>query len=80
MVHKAAHFLLSPTEIFHKLFGWISNHGSSQKDGYDSDNDVVVPTAMLGDVDPTPTERQTMFHHSLNTDARTCQDVITELG
>lgn len=41
---------------------------------------VSVPTDTLSENDPTPRERQTSFYHSLNTDARTCQDVITELG
>ncbi|XP_026660856.2 uncharacterized protein LOC103708190 isoform X2 [Phoenix dactylifera] len=78
--HKAAHFILSPSEVRQRLFGWFSSHESSGRDNYDSDTDVPVQTATLGDADPTPTERQTTFHQSLNTDARTCQDVISELG
>ncbi|KAJ6796660.1 uncharacterized protein M6B38_201985 [Iris pallida] len=73
-VHKATHFLLSPSEVCRKFFGWFSSDGNSSGD------EVTVPTATLGDAEPTPTERQTRFHQSLNTDARTCQDVITELG
>ncbi|KAA8542681.1 hypothetical protein F0562_023820 [Nyssa sinensis] len=38
------------------------------------------PLLPSGTADPTPTERNTSFHQSLNTDARTCQDVITEFG
>ncbi|XP_020571871.1 uncharacterized protein LOC110018777 [Phalaenopsis equestris] len=68
--HKAVHFLLSPSEVYQKLLGSLSSH----------DFDVPVPTSTLADVDPTPTERRTSFRRSLNTDARTCQDVITELG
>lgn len=81
MVHNAAHFVLSPSAIFSKIFGSSSNNRASvKKDDYESDDEVPVPTATLGNADPAPTERQIRFHHSLNTDARTCQDVITELG
>lgn len=66
--------------MLQRLFGWFSSHESSGRDNYDSDTDVAVQTATLGDADPAPTERQTTFHQSLNTDARTCQDVISELG
>lgn len=38
-----------------------------------------VSTSVLGEDEPAPTERKITFH-PLNTDARTCQDVITELG
>ncbi|KAL9683774.1 hypothetical protein QQ045_021199 [Rhodiola kirilowii] len=38
-----------------------------------------VPIATLGNNDSSPTERRTNFQ-SMNTDARTCKDVITELG
>lgn len=41
---------------------------------------VSIPVDTLSENDPTPKERQTSFYHSLNIDARTCQDVITELG
>ncbi|KAG1346998.1 lipase 3 [Cocos nucifera] len=78
--HKAAHFILSPSEVCQRLFGWFSSHESSGRVNYDSDTDVAVQTATLSDADPAPTERQTTLHQSLNTDARTCQDVISELG
>ncbi|XP_048329533.1 uncharacterized protein LOC107418873 isoform X2 [Ziziphus jujuba] len=70
IVRKAAHFLLSPSKTFRALVRCYSHRGVEDS----------VPTATLGDNDPTPTERSTTFHQSLNTDARTCQDVITELG
>lgn len=76
IVHKVAHFLLSPSKAFRILVGWYSSHESVGKE----DNGDSVPTATLGDNDPSPTEQRTSFHQSLNTDARTCQDVITELG
>ncbi|KAL5052580.1 hypothetical protein RYX36_033262 [Vicia faba] len=80
IVHKAVYLLLSPSEAFGKLSRLFSSHERSIED---DDNVVVnasVSTAMLGDDDPTPTERNTDFRQSFSTDARTCQDVITELG
>ncbi|GJM94233.1 hypothetical protein PR202_ga10863 [Eleusine coracana subsp. coracana] len=41
---------------------------------------VDVPTANVGSEDPVPAEKKTVYRHSLNTDSRTCEDVITELG
>ena len=79
IVHKAAHSVLSPSETFKALFGWLSSHNSGPGDTA-GDFDATVSTATLGDDDPTPTETNTTFHQSLNTDARTCRDVITELG
>ncbi|GAV58814.1 Abhydro_lipase domain-containing protein [Cephalotus follicularis] len=78
--HKAAHFLLSPLEAFHVLFRWFSSESSGTKNYHAGDTIAAVPTATLGQDDPAIIERETTFHQSLNTDARTCQDVITELG
>ncbi|KAG8654313.1 hypothetical protein MANES_05G138900v8 [Manihot esculenta] len=77
--HKAAHFLLSPSEVKRVLYRWFSSQSRGNEDTYGL-SDACVPTATLGENDPTLTERKTTFHQSLNTDARTCQDVITELG
>lgn len=78
--HKATSLLLSPSEIWRVLFGWFSFHGSDGGDDHTYDLDVPVQTATLGDIDPATSTRQATFHQSMNTDARTCQDVITELG
>ncbi|KAL6973549.1 hypothetical protein U1Q18_027735 [Sarracenia purpurea var. burkii] len=80
IVHKAAHCFFSPSESFKALFGWFSSHSSGRKDTAVGDLDTTVSTATVGEDDPTPTESKTTFHQSLNTDARTCRDVITELG
>lgn len=77
--HKAAHLVLSPSEAFWILFRWFSSHESGIKQDHDGVEDSIS-TATIGGNDPTPTERKANFHQSLNTDARTCQDVITELG
>ncbi|KAF5201630.1 Lipase member k [Thalictrum thalictroides] len=78
--HKAAHCILSPLETSRVLFRWFSSDESKNMESPDDGLDASVPTATLGENDPAPTERQTTFHQSLNTDARTCRDVITELG
>ncbi|XP_058091374.1 uncharacterized protein LOC131237557 isoform X2 [Magnolia sinica] len=80
VVHSAAHYLLSPLETCRTIFRWFSSHDSYNSDIAASDLDASVPTATLGDADPTPTERQAPIHQAMNTDDRTCHDVITELG
>ncbi|XP_057422297.1 uncharacterized protein LOC130716117 isoform X2 [Lotus japonicus] len=80
MVHKAVHLLLSPSEAFAALHRLFSSHERSVIDDNDGAEDASISTATLGENDPTPTERNTNYRQSLNTDARTCQDVITELG
>ncbi|KAF7036438.1 hypothetical protein CFC21_047103 [Triticum aestivum] len=75
VVHKGAHYVLSPSEVWQKLFWWI--HGNRVGN---SSPAVDVPTANIGSDNPVPTERKTVYRHALNTDSRTCEDVITELG
>ncbi|KAK3017783.1 hypothetical protein RJ639_003413 [Escallonia herrerae] len=77
VVHKAARCLLSPLDTFRTLLRWFSSRRSSTKYG---GLDASVATTTLAENDPTPTERKTSYQHSMNTDARTCRDVITELG
>ncbi|XP_074590623.1 uncharacterized protein LOC141846480 [Curcuma longa] len=80
IAHKAAHLFLSPSEVCRKVFAlFLSNRGAAI-DSHDGNIDTIIPTAIVGDTDPTPTQRGRTLHYSLNTDARTCQDVITELG
>jgi hypothetical protein len=74
IVHQGVHYVLSPSEVWQKLFCWI--HGSGRGSNYVVD----VPTANVGSDNPAPTEKKTVYRHSLNTDSRTCEDVITELG
>ncbi|KAK9996421.1 hypothetical protein SO802_021107 [Lithocarpus litseifolius] len=80
VVHKAAHFILSPSEAFRKLFRWVSYYIGRTKEIHGNVVEVPVTTDTLGENDPAPTEQNMTFYQSLNTDARTCQDVITELG
>lgn len=60
--------------MWQNLFCWINGSG------HDTSSAVDVSTANVGSDNPVPTERKTMYRHSLNTDSRTCEDVITELG
>lgn len=80
VVHKVAHFFLSPLEALRKLLRWLSSSNVGPRENHGSASEASVSTATLGENDPIPIERNTAFHQSLNTDARTCQDVITELG
>ncbi|KAJ7973899.1 Lipase [Quillaja saponaria] len=80
VVHKAAHFLLSPSEALRMLYSLFSSHGGGTIDDDNCNMGASVSTATLGEDDSSVTERNTTFQKSLNTDARTCQDVITELG
>lgn len=80
IVHKGLHLLLSPSEAFGTLFRLVSSHGRGVEDDNNGVENASISTATHGENDPTPTERNTSFCQSLNTDARTCQDVITELG
>jgi hypothetical protein len=79
-VQKVAHFILSPTEAGNKVYSWLYPHESRDDEGSDSDTEIPVPTATVGSANPIPTQRQIAFPHYLNTDSRTCEDVINELG
>lgn len=63
-----------------KVVKWFFSYMSGREDVSADGSGVSVPVDTLSENDPTPKERQTSFYHSLNIDARTCQDVITELG
>ncbi|CAL0312456.1 unnamed protein product [Lupinus luteus] len=80
VVHKAIHLLLSPSEAFETLKRLFSSHESGSKDEHGEIEDTSISTATLGENDPTPTTRTISFRQPLNTDARTCQDVITDIG
>lgn len=78
--HKAAHFILSPSTAFRIVRQWFSSDSGNKDTDDDDVYDTDVQTATLGESDPAVTEKPSTFHQSMNTDARTCQDVITELG
>ncbi|CAH9082629.1 unnamed protein product [Cuscuta europaea] len=78
--HKAAHCALSPFDTLREVMKWFSSDSSECRNAPSDGVAVSVTTNTLSDNDPAPGERKTSFYHSLNTDARTCKDVITELG
>ncbi|WOG93765.1 hypothetical protein DCAR_0313052 [Daucus carota subsp. sativus] len=77
-IHKAACYFLSPLETSEMLISWFSS--SSIKHIPDDASEVLVQTATLADTDPALKERTVVPLYSLNTDGRTCREVITELG
>ncbi|CAM8926846.1 unnamed protein product [Rhodiola kirilowii] len=76
---KAAHVILSPSEAFKFLFRPYFHQQPAYDERSVGESVASVPIATLGNNDSSPTERRTNFQ-SMNTDARTCKDVITELG
>ena len=77
-IHKAARYILSPLETSEMLLSWFSS--STIKHISDDASEVLVQTATLADTDPALKERTVIPLHPLNTDGRTCREVITELG
>lgn len=80
IVHKAVHCILAPRDAFRRSVRWFSSQRKDDNEIPDDNLSNIVSTAVLSSNDPTPAERKTTFHGSINTDARTCRDVITELG
>lgn len=87
-IHKVTSCLLSPMNTLRTVLRWSSPGFMGDAHSDDPTASVAtstlgedyVATATLGEDDPTPTERKTRLNNSLNTDGRTCEDVITELG
>lgn len=80
IVHKATRRLLAPLDTLRAVFRWSISPGNGSG-SYPADSPVVsVTTSTLSESDPAVTEKKIIVRNSLNTDARTCQDVITELG
>ncbi|KAI3820960.1 hypothetical protein L1987_08516 [Smallanthus sonchifolius] len=82
VIHYATRCLLSPLDSLRMLLRCSSSSSSSSGtlEIPSNNSDAIVPTATLADSDPTPTQKKTNLSSTLNTDARTCRDVITELG
>ncbi|KAL8216084.1 hypothetical protein R6Q57_022921 [Mikania cordata] len=82
VLHHVIRCILSPLDSLRMLLRWSSSSSSSSGAAkiHSKDSDAIVPTATLADSNPTPTEKKTNLSRTLNTDARTCRDVITELG
>ncbi|CAN0916069.1 Gastric triacylglycerol lipase [Linum grandiflorum] len=78
--HKATRFFLSPTKVLKAVYQWVFYDNYTREDIHSDVLNTNVPATTLGDDDPAPKERKATTQGALNTDARTCQDVITELG
>ena len=73
IVRNYIYYCLSPFQTFKRLLRWLFLSDSN------SVADDVVDTATLGDSNPAP-QKQVKNGRTLNTDGRTCEDVITSLG
>nr|GEX01985.1 AB-hydrolase lipase domain, alpha/beta hydrolase fold protein [Tanacetum cinerariifolium] len=79
VIHYAVRCLISPLDTLKSLLRWSSSPSGTRKTD-SNDSDAIVATTTLANPDPTPAERKSNLSKRLNTDARTCKDVITELG
>ncbi|CAH1428219.1 unnamed protein product [Lactuca virosa] len=77
-IHHAAHCVLHPLDSLMMLLRWSSSNGVGKIPRNDSG--TSVSTATLADTDPTPTVKKSNLSTRLNTDSRTCRDVITGEG
>lgn len=75
MVRNIVHQVLSPFETLREFLHWAFFRDTS----YNDDTDIGH-MATLGDSDPHPHKQKQVPHQPLNTDNRTCQDMIGSLG
>lgn len=73
VVRNYIYYCLSPFQTFKRLVRWTFISDSNPV------ADDIVDTATLGDSNPAP-QKQVKNGQTLNTDGRTCEDVITSLG
>ncbi|KAJ7542402.1 hypothetical protein O6H91_10G104600 [Diphasiastrum complanatum] len=71
-MHKVLHHIISPLETLKLLVKRFLFKEPAQV--------LETTTTILGNSDPSPTWRQPRSDQPLNTDARTCEDMITDLG
>uniref|UniRef100_UPI001CB939F3 gastric triacylglycerol lipase-like n=1 Tax=Erigeron canadensis TaxID=72917 RepID=UPI001CB939F3 len=79
IIHRVARCVFSPLDSIRMLLRWSSS-ASGTKNNQSDDSTPIVATATLADSNPAPTEKKSNLSSRLNIDARTCRDVITELG
>lgn len=77
VVRRFIQICFSPLAILNLIFNKFKSNRSVE----DDDDNVVVTgtTSLLGDSDPTP-HKQVRREQALNTDGRTCEDIISSLG
>lgn len=75
VVRNIVHHVLSPFKTLREFIHWAFFRDTS----YNDDTDVAH-MATLGDSDPHPQKQKQVPQQPLNTDNRTCQDIITSVG
>lgn len=75
VVRSLVHHVLSPFKTLREFLYWAFFRDTS----YNDDTDLA-DMATLGNSDPDAPKQKQVPHHPLNTDNRTCQDIITSLG
>lgn len=74
VVRKVLLYCLSPLQTLKLLTRELCTYRKEDKDTEE------VQTATLGDSNPAPSIKKEKHHPAMNTDARSCEDVITDLG
>lgn len=75
VVRNIVHRFLSPFETLREFLHWAFFRDTSYHD-----DTGMAHMATLGDSDPHPPKQKEVLQQPLNTDNRTCQDIITGLG
>ena len=75
VVRNVVHHVLSPFKTFREFLHWAFFRDTSYHDYVDT-ADMIV----LGDSHPDPHKQKQVLQQPLNTDNRTCQDIITSFG
>jgi hypothetical protein len=76
VVRKGVHHLLSPFQTLKEVTLWVRFRDLAQ----DNIGAEVVETNILGGDEPVPQVKVQGRQQTLNTDSRTCGDIITSLG
>jgi len=75
IVRYIIHHVISPFKTLREFIHWAFFRDTSYHDDTES-----TDMATLGDSDPVPQKQKQVLQQPLNTDNRTCQDIITSLG
>lgn len=75
IVRYIIHHVISPFNTLREFLHWAFFRDTSYHDDTES-----TDMATLGDSDPVPQKQKQVLQQPLNTDNRTCQDIITSLG
>ncbi|MCO5593029.1 hypothetical protein L7F22_047034 [Adiantum nelumboides] len=74
VVRKVLLYCLSPLQTVKFLTGKLFTPHKDKKES------AKVQTATLGDSNPAPSMKKEKYHPAMNTDARSCEDFITDIG